>query len=87
MLSRFENFPRTTRLKERDNNFTLQVYNSNFTTYEVPTGRKEAGDTNKFLIDLMKANVSIDITTMKSQSKTQIVLRFDKNRFKNKTRC
>ena len=60
--------------------FILQKDTSNFVVHEIPPSIYEVSDNNT-LNNLVEANVSINLTTMKTQLKTNKVLQIDEKVF------
>ena len=71
----------TIRTQEDDINFFLEIYISNFETSYIPPGKKEVSENENTLYVLIEPNVAVDIITVKSNSRTNIVLGFDTKSF------
>ena len=71
-------FQRTKRLKEDDINFKIQKYSSNSETREILPNIYEISVKVNFLDILVKANVSFDVITMKSQLERNNISLFNK---------
>ena len=71
---------------ENDILFILQKHKVNFAFFEIPPGLYDVVDIKKTLDNLLKVNVFIDIITMRSNLKTNIIasdgiLRINEKRF------
>ena len=71
ILQNFERNLRSNLLEEQYINFTDQNYSSDFATYEKPPMICEVGKVRNTSHTFTKANVSIDIITMKLEKNEQ----------------